>query len=152
MGLALFLAVASGPRFFRLCTVAPPAILICTWIISLQARAFRLVRNLLWALAIAFAILLAFHRQTQWHATLDLPIGRIAQVTAVIQSLRQRPPRFVMIFPQTSDFFAVHDHSGPFRKYVHDNYHLDQTFYLNRNSRYEELWEIGPVTADPSQR
>jgi hypothetical protein len=205
VGLALFLAVATGPRFFRLCTVAPPAILICTWIISQQARAFTLVRNLLWVLAVAFAVLLPFHRQTQWHATLDLPIGRTAfvdplelhefaslaqrphpsdpffnqsalslylsldnptasefvnydeftrpaQVTAVIQSLRQRPPRFVMMFPQTSGFSAVHDHSGPFRQYIHDHYHLDQIFYLNRNSRYEELWEIGPVTADPSQR
>ena len=205
LGLALFLAVATGPRFFRLCTVAPPAILICTWIISQQARAFTLVRNLLWVLAVAFALLLPFHRQTQWHATLDLPIGRTAfvdplelhefaslaqrthpadpffnqpalslylaldnptasefvnydeftrpeQVTAVLQSLRQRPPSFVMMFPQTPDFSSAHDHSGPFRKYVHDNYHLDQTFYLNRHSRYEELWEIGPATADPSQR
>ena len=80
VGLALFLAVASGPRFFRLCTVAPPAILIGTWIISQQARAFSLVRNLLWVLAVGFAVLLPFHRQTQWHATLDLPIGRSAFV------------------------------------------------------------------------
>ena len=68
------------PRFFRLCTVAPPAILIGTWIISQQARAFSLVRNLLWVLAVGFAVLLPFHRQTQWHATLDLPIGRSAFV------------------------------------------------------------------------
>lgn len=206
LGLALFLAVASGPRFFRLCTVAPPAILICTWIISQQARAFRFFRYFLWVLAVAFAVLLPFHRQTQWHAALDLAIGRTAfvdplefhefawlaqrthpsepffnqpalslylslenpaasefvnydeftrpdQVTAVIRSLQQRSPRFVVMFPQTADFSAVHDHSEPFRKYIHDNYHLEQTFYLNRNSRYEELWEIGPVSAeDPSQR
>src|SRR5271170_5061864 len=36
--------------------------------------------NLLWVSAIAFAVLLPFHRQTQWHATLDLPIGRSAFV------------------------------------------------------------------------
>jgi hypothetical protein len=77
-GLALFLAVASGPRFFRLCTVAPPAILICTWLISQQGPVRRLACNLLCFLAIVFAILLPFRRQTQWHATLNLPIGRTA--------------------------------------------------------------------------
>ena len=77
-GLALFLAVASGPRFFRLCTVAPPAILICVWLISQPSPTLRRVRILLWLLAAAFALLLPFNRQTQWHATLNLPIGRTA--------------------------------------------------------------------------
>jgi hypothetical protein len=78
VGLALFLAIVSGPRFFRLCTVAPPAILICTWLLSQQGSARRLARNLLCVLAIAFALLLPIRRQTQWHATLNLPIGRTA--------------------------------------------------------------------------
>jgi hypothetical protein len=195
LGLALFLAVASGPRFFRLCTVAPPAILVCTWIISQPGRASRLARNLLWILAVAFAVFLPLHRQTHWHATLNLPIGRSAfvdklefhefdwlarrsrpsepffnqpalslylsldnptasefinhdeytrpgQVDAVIRSLEQRPPHFIVLFPETADSSAAHDHSGPFRTYVHDHYHLSQIFYLNPNPRYEELWEL----------
>jgi hypothetical protein len=75
-GIALFLAVASGPRFHRLCTVAPPAILICAWLLSQPGRALRLARNLVCLLAIAFALLLPVFRETQWHGTLDLPIGR----------------------------------------------------------------------------
>jgi hypothetical protein len=78
VGLALFLAIANGPRYFRLCTVAPPAILICTWLISQQSLARRFARNLLCFLAIVFAVLLPFRRQTQWHATLNLPIGQTA--------------------------------------------------------------------------
>ncbi len=78
VGLGLFLAVASGPRFFRLSTVAPPAILICTWLISQQSPACRFVRNLLCVLAAVFALLLPLRRQTQWHATLNLPIGQTA--------------------------------------------------------------------------
>ena len=78
VGVALFLAVASGPRFHRLCTVAPPAILVCAWLLSQPGPALRLARNLSCLLAIAFAFLLPFYRQTQWHATLDLPIGTTA--------------------------------------------------------------------------
>jgi hypothetical protein len=193
-GVALFLAVASGPRFFRLCTVAPPAIVICVWLICQPGPAIRRARLLLWLVAGAFACLLPFNRQTQWHATLNLPIGRTAfsdplvfrefqwlaqrtqpsepffnspalalylgldnptasefvnfddfsrpeQVAAVIQSLQRHPPRFIVMYPDATD--SSKDHSAPFRWYVHENYHLAQTFSLNQSGRYEELWERG---------
>jgi hypothetical protein len=195
-GVALFLAVVSGPRFFRLCTVAPPAILICVWLISQAGPAIRCARLFLWLVAAAFAVLLPLNRQTQWHATLDLPIGRTAftdplvfhefqwlaqrtrpsepffnspalalylglenptasefvnyddftrpeQVVAIVQSLQRRPPQFIVMYPETTDSSNVHDHSAPFRGFIHENYHLTQTFHLNPNGRYEELWEIG---------
>jgi hypothetical protein len=78
VGLSLVLAVANGPRFFRLCTVAPPAILVCVWLISQQGPVRRFGRQLLWFLAIVFAVLLPIRRQSQWHATLSLPIGQVA--------------------------------------------------------------------------
>jgi hypothetical protein len=78
VGLALFLAIANGPRYFRLSTVAPPAILICIWLVSEQSPAQRAVRNLLWVLAAVFVLLLPLYRQTRWHATLNLPIGQTA--------------------------------------------------------------------------
>jgi len=77
-GLALFLAIAHGPRFFRLCTVAPPAILICTWLVSQPSHAYKLARRLLFILAVFFALLLSLHRQTQFHGVLNLPVGRAA--------------------------------------------------------------------------
>jgi len=196
VGLALFLAVASGPRLHRLCTVAPPAILICVWLFSQLGFACRFVRNLLCFLAAAYAFLLPFSRQVQQHFILNLPIGRTAfhdplefqefqwlaqrthpselffnqtalslylslnnptasefvneddftrpeQVAAVIQSLQRNPPHFIMLLPEMSSSSNVHDHSAPFRRYVHDNYHLSQIFPLNHNFRYEELWELG---------
>jgi len=197
VGVALFLAVANGPRFHRLCTVAPPAILICAWLLSQPGPALRLARNLLCLLAIVLAFLLPFYRQTQWHATLDLPIGRTAfsdplefqeyqwlaqrshpsellfnhgglglylsldnptasefvtgtdftrpeQVAAVLESLQRRPPRFIVLERENTNPSDVHDHSAPFRQYVHDNYRLIQVFPLSHNSRYEELWERSP--------
>lgn len=77
-GLGLFLAVANAPRFFRLCTVAPPAILVCVWLLSERGLAQKCVRSLLWVTAVVFAIVLPLRRQTQWHGVLDLPIGRTA--------------------------------------------------------------------------
>ena len=78
VGLALVLAVASGPRFYRLCTVAPPAILICVWLLSDPGPIRIILRRSLLALALFFALLLPIYRQTQHYAILDLPIGSTA--------------------------------------------------------------------------
>jgi hypothetical protein len=77
-GLGLFLAIANGPRHFRLCTVAPPAILIFVWLLTLPIPALGYFRKLSWVLAGCYLILLPVSRQVQWHDTLDLPIGRTA--------------------------------------------------------------------------
>jgi hypothetical protein len=106
VGLALFVAIAYGPRFFRLCTVAAPAILVCVWLLSEQTRAHRFARTLLWSTAIFFALLLPFHRQTEWHATLDLPVGRTAFSDAAMfhnfQWLAQRTRPFDPFFNSSS--------------------------------------------------
>ena len=75
VGLALVLAVASGPRFYRLCTVAPPAILICVWLLSGQNSMCRLLRRSLFTLVAIFALLLPIYRQIRHYIILDLPIG-----------------------------------------------------------------------------
>jgi hypothetical protein len=202
VGLALFLAVASGPRYFRLCTVAAPAILICIWLLSQPGRAHRLARRLLCILAIVFAVLFSFHRQTQWHGTLNLPVGRTAftdfamyrefqwlaqrtqpsefffndsdlglylsldnptgsefltyadftrpeEVAAVIQSLRQRPPHFIILLTESEKPSELYDHAASFRQYVHENYHLAQIFYIEHSRYGHEFWEHG-VTAGHS--
>jgi hypothetical protein len=78
VGLALFLAIAHGPRYFRLCTVAAPAILIFVWLLSLPIPAGGYLRKLSWVVAGCYFLLLPVYRQLQWHDTLDLPIGRTA--------------------------------------------------------------------------
>jgi hypothetical protein len=77
-GLGLFLAIANGPRHFRLCTVAPPAIPILVWLLTLPIPALGYMRKLSWVLAGCYLILLPVYRQVQWHDTLELPIGRTA--------------------------------------------------------------------------
>ena len=77
-GLALFLSVASGPRFFRLCTVAPPAILVFVWILDSNKPAAGRARTLLFAVGIVYLVFLPLRRQRQPHITLTLPIGRTA--------------------------------------------------------------------------
>ena len=77
-GVGLFLAIANGPRHFRLCTVAPPAILIFVWLLTLPIPALGYMRKLSWVMAGCYLILLPVSRQVQWHDTLDLPIGRTA--------------------------------------------------------------------------
>jgi hypothetical protein len=78
VGLALFLAIAHGPRHFRLCTVAAPAILVFVWLLSLPIPGGGYIRKLLWVVAGCYFLLLPVYRQLQWHDTLDLPIGRTA--------------------------------------------------------------------------
>jgi hypothetical protein len=195
-GFALCLAVASGPRFYRLCTVAPPAILICVWLLSGPGPIRIILRRSLLALALFFALLLPIYRQTQPHAILDLPIGRTAfadseefrefqwlaqrahpsepffnnsalalylslsnptavefvnnddftrpeQVTAVIKALEQRPPRFIALDIGIAPA-NTHDHSAPFRDYIHQHYSLAETFAIDHNSRAEEIWAREP--------
>jgi hypothetical protein len=78
VGLALCLAVVSGPTFFRLCTVAPPALLVCVFIVDQQGEMRKLGRYTLWCVSVAFMIFLPIHRQIQWHRKLSLPTGEIA--------------------------------------------------------------------------
>jgi hypothetical protein len=84
VGLGLFLAIANGPRHFRLCTVAPPAILILVWLLTLPIPALGKARKLSWVLAGCYLILLPVYRQVQWHGKLDLPIGRTAFTDRVL--------------------------------------------------------------------
>lgn len=78
VGLALCLAICSGPRFYRICTVAPPALLVCVLLVDRQGEMCKLVRYALWGVSVAFVIWLPIHRQIQWHRNLQLPTGEIA--------------------------------------------------------------------------
>ena len=192
-GFALVLAVATGPRFYRLCTVAPPAILICVWLLTGPGSIRTSLRRSLIALALFFALLLPVYRQAQHYRILDLPIGRtgfgdpeefrefqwLAQrthpsdlffnnsglalylslsnptsvefvnnddfsrperVASVIRALQQHPPRFIALDSDTTPA-SPHDHSAPFRDYIHQHYLLADTFAIDHNSRPEEIWD-----------
>jgi hypothetical protein len=199
VGLALFLAIADGPTYFRLGVAAPPAILILIWLISQQSPTQQLLRRAFCILALFFAVALPAYRQIRWHATLDLPFGKTAfydnllfqqfqwtaqrthpsepffnepalglylaldnptqaefvtyaeftrpeQLTAILHSLQQHPPRFIFM-NSTSSAPNPHDHTAPFRQYLHDNYHLARVFPLEHGEVSEECWERNPATS-----
>ena len=77
-GLVLFLAIANSPRHFRLCTVAPPAILIFLSLLTLPSPTLLYILKLSCVFAGCYFILLPVYRQVQSHDKLDLPIGRTA--------------------------------------------------------------------------
>lgn len=76
-GLALFLAVCSGPTIFRLSTVAPLAIVCFVWLIE-RSRSARALRRALFGVTLCFFVWLPLHRQIQQHTTLMLPTGKVA--------------------------------------------------------------------------
>jgi hypothetical protein len=77
VGLALFVAVSSGPTFFRLCSVSAPATVCFAWLIE-QPRNARRIRGIVFLFTLTFFVWLPVHRQIQWHRTLQLPTGETA--------------------------------------------------------------------------
>jgi hypothetical protein len=78
VGLGLFVSIVQSARFFRLSTVAAPAILVCVWLLSEPGRVRMFLRRALVVSALAFVVILPVHRQMQWHRVLTLPAGRTA--------------------------------------------------------------------------
>ncbi len=66
---------------------------------------------------------------------------RPEQVSAAIRSLQQYPPQFIVLMPVSPT--DTHDHAASFRLYVHNHYHLAESFALGGGTRYEEqLWKL----------
>jgi hypothetical protein len=78
IGLALFAAVANAPSYYRMCMVAPPATIVCVWLVEGFSVAERRQRALLWTIAIVAMVVLPFQQQRHWRGYVDLPIGRTA--------------------------------------------------------------------------
>ena len=78
VGLALFAAVANAPSYYRMCMVAPPATIVCVWLVDGTGSARRRIRGLLWAVAVLAMVALPFQLQRHWRGYIDLPNGRTA--------------------------------------------------------------------------
>ena len=78
VGLGLFLSILHAARFFRLSTIAAPAILVFVWLLSEPGRVRIVLCNAVALTALAFAIILPIHRQAQWSKVVLLPTGRTA--------------------------------------------------------------------------
>jgi hypothetical protein len=78
VGLFLFLGVAPAAVNYRLCTVSLPAFILVVWFAKWPGRIERVGLPFLWVGLLALMIAETHSIQTQWHATLDLPVGRVA--------------------------------------------------------------------------
>jgi len=98
VGLALFAAVAQAPSYNRMCMVAPPAAIVCVWLVRGMSFTDRIIQRTLWAIGLLFLVALPFQLQRHWRGYLDLPTGRTA------------------FFDRTEfeqfQWFAVHTHAG----------------------------------------
>ena len=67
---------------------------------------------------------------------------RPEQVVKVIEEMKIRPPRFVVMERAVQSEGPEHDNSGPFVEFVHERYRLAERFPLGRGARVEEVWEL----------
>ena len=78
VGIALFAAVAQAASYARMGMIAPPAAIVCVWLVSGMSVPSRWIRRALWATALLFLVLLPLQLQRHWRGYLDLPTGRTA--------------------------------------------------------------------------
>jgi hypothetical protein len=78
VGLALFAAVAQAASYNRMCMIAPPASIVCAWLVRGPSVGSRIARNVLWAIGIFVLAALPIQLQRHWRGYLDLPTGRTA--------------------------------------------------------------------------
>jgi hypothetical protein len=78
IGLALFAAVAQAASYNRMCMVAPPASIVCAWLVRGPSTASRITKRVLWAIGLFFLVALPVQLQRHWRGYLDLPTGRTA--------------------------------------------------------------------------
>jgi len=66
---------------------------------------------------------------------------RPEQVSAVLAWLEGHRARFIVMYRQDSSGSTTLNNSGPFRRYVQENYHLTQLLPLDEHDAPEEFWE-----------
>jgi hypothetical protein len=83
VGLALFAAVAQAASYNRMCMIAPPATIVCVWLVRGASATKRTVQGALWMIGLLFLVALPIALQRHWRGYLDLPTGRTAFFNAI---------------------------------------------------------------------
>jgi len=130
VGLFLFLGVAPSALNYRLCTVSLPAFILLVWFAKQPGRIERIALPFLWVGLLALMIAETHSIQTRWHATLDLPAGRVATFDSERPQIFQwylshmRPSDYLLAFPGLNfalglrnptpvNFFTTSDYTRP---------------------------------------
>jgi hypothetical protein len=82
VGLALFASIVRAPTFLRLCVVAPPAMILCVWLLDRNNRLFSGMNTALWVVALVVLICLPISRQLHHGPIADLPTGHVAFINS----------------------------------------------------------------------
>jgi hypothetical protein len=98
VGLALFAAIAQAASYNRLSMIAPPATIVCVWLVRGMSATDRVILRALWAIGLLYLVALPFQLQRHWRGYLDLPTGRTAF--------------FDPIEFEQFQWFAQHTHAG----------------------------------------
>ena len=105
VGFFLFLGIAFSPVWFRLISVAPPALILFVWLIMPPAKLPRSLRRLVWAgglLALASQSVMV---QTGWRGYIESPTGR----AALLDPDRYENDRWVLDHTRPGDFYFQAD-------------------------------------------
>ena len=78
LGFFLFLGIAFSPVWFRLISVAPPALILYVWLIKAPAKLPRALTRLAWAGGLFALVIQPAVVQTGWKGYIDSPTGRAA--------------------------------------------------------------------------
>jgi len=81
MGIALLVSVAPAPDWVRICAASLPGLILMVWILREPGKLPQVLAGSIWFIALGLAFAEPIERQTHWHASLDLPVGRAAFLT-----------------------------------------------------------------------
>jgi hypothetical protein len=105
VGIFLFLGIVFSPAWFRLISVAPPAMIVFVWLIKSSKRLPRTLTNLVWAYALVFLVAQSVIVQTGWKGYLQSPTGR----AALLDPERFEKYRWVLNHTRPGDFYFQAD-------------------------------------------
>jgi hypothetical protein len=101
MGVMLFLGVAVAPSWLRLCTVAPPGIIIFVWFLTSRGRFLSIRTGAAWVIVLVLALGESGERWVVSHQVVKLPIGQVA----VFNPVQYQEISFLLDHTMPGDYF-----------------------------------------------
>jgi hypothetical protein len=105
VGFFLFLGIANSPVWFRLISVAPPALILYAWLTRGPAKHLRALTRVAWAGGLLALVCQPVIAQTGWKGYIDSPTGR----AALLDSTRYEKFRWILNHTHPDDFFFQAD-------------------------------------------
>jgi hypothetical protein len=105
VGFFLFLGISSSPVWFRLISVAPPALILYVWLIAAPAKLPRILTRLAWVCGLLALVSQPAVVQIGWKGFIDAPTGR----AALLNPGHYEKYRWVLAHTHPGDFYFQAD-------------------------------------------